>query len=292
VLTGSEDGDQLLGLGGNDTLQGGRGNDLLDGGDGLDMARFVGGVGNYAGYASTAGFVLRDTSGVDGIDTLKNIETMAFANTSIALGPQADFVAYSWKAHTLLEGVSVSGGNLYGVTDGTGSAIFPSVLSAQQTLTASRAIPTAEVSATASAVNLQDAIAILKMIVGLDVNGAGKALSPYQTLAADFDGNGAVGLTDAIGVLKHVVGLPTTDPVWKFANETEANPTAQSGISADLSGASPVHVGLVGYLSGDVDGSYAGGAGALDLDAMQSNYFEDLTSSTPGLSLAQFGVYG
>ena len=88
-------------------------------------------------------------------------------------------------------------------------------------MTASRAIPSAEATATSAAVNLQDAIAILKMIVGLEVNGTGKALSPDQALAADYDGNGLVQLTDAIGVLKHVVGLTAPDPVWRFVNELD-----------------------------------------------------------------------
>ncbi len=48
------------------------------------------------------------------------------------------------------------------------------------------------------------------MVVGLDVNDSGKPLSPYQALAADFNGDGVVSLTDAIGVLKHVVGLSLT----------------------------------------------------------------------------------
>ncbi|MDP2680328.1 MAG: peptidylprolyl isomerase [Rhodoferax sp.] len=297
VLTGSDYGDELLGLGGNDTLQGGRGNDVMDGGDGVDMTRYVGAVGNYEGYASTAGFVLRDTTGVDGIDTLKNIETIAFANATVALGPQADFVAYSWKAHTLLDAVSVSGSNLYGVTDGAGTAVFPAVLSAQQTLAASRAVPTAEVSTTASAVNLQDAIAILKMIVGLDVNGAGKAVSPYQSLAADFDGNGTVGLTDAIGVLKHVVGLTAPAPAWQFVNELDATVPAKTGLNpglaqttfnVDLASSTPVHVGLVGYLRGDVDGSFAGVAGA---PALPSTYFDALVLNQPQLNLNQFGIY-
>ena len=300
VLTGSDSADELLGLGGNDTLQGGRGNDVLDGGDGTDTARFVGGVANYTGYASTAGFVLRDTTGVDGTDTLKNIDSLVFTNAAIALGPQADFVAYSWKTHTLLDGVSVSGGNLYGVTDSAGSAIFPAVLSAQQTLAASRAVPTAETSTTASAVNLQDAIAILKMIVGLDVNGAGKPLSPYQTLAADFDGSGAVGLTDAIGVLKHVVGLTAPAPAWHFVNELDATVPAKTGLnpgvastsfSVNLASSTPVHVGLVGYLSGDVDGSFAGAAGAQDLDVTQPGYFTALLGQHPELNAAQFGIY-
>jgi hypothetical protein len=54
-----------------------------------------------------------------------------------------------------------------------------------------------------------------------------------------------------------------------------------------------VKVGLVGYLTGDVDGSYAGATGALDLDIIQSNYFTALVDVNRwlGLSLVQFGVY-
>jgi hypothetical protein len=52
-----------------------------------------------------------------------------------------------------------------------------------------------------------------------------------------------------------------------------------------------MHVGLVGYLSGDVDGSFAGAAGALDLDVLQAGYFTSLAAAS-GLNLTQFGVYG
>jgi hypothetical protein len=216
---------------------------------------------------------------------------------SVNLGREVDFLTYSWKSHTLLDGVSISGAGQT-VSSSSGAASFTGVIDTNLLLAATRPIPTTEAVATSGAVNLQDAIAILKMIVGLDVNGAGKALSPYQALAADFDGSGAVGLTDAIGVLKHVVGLSAPDPIWHFANEsdlavpaiTPAGSVAQPAINVFLDTASPVHVGLVGYLSGDVDGSYAGGAGALDLDTTQPGYFQDLTS-TQGLNLAQFGIY-
>jgi hypothetical protein len=209
------------------------------------------------------------------------------------VGADLSVLAYSWKAHTLLDGVTVSASTHSGATNGSGALSFAGVTDTSLALTVARAIPDAEVAATDSAVNLQDAIAILKMIVGLEVNGANKPLSPYQTLAADFDGNGTVGLTDAIGVLKHVVGLPTTDPVWKFVNETEATPTATSTASVNLNGATgPVHVGLVGYLTGDVDGSYAGASGAIDLDTSQPSYFQTLVdNSNSTLNLAQFGIY-
>ena len=64
----------------------------------------------------------------------------------------------------------------------------------------------------------------------------------------------------------------------------------QTSISVNTSGSSPVHVGLVGYLSGDVDGSFAGAAGALDLDVLQAGYFTSLAAAS-GLNLTQFAVY-
>ena len=65
---------------------------------------------------------------------------------------------------------------------------------------------------------------------------------------------------------------------------------AQATVTAPLTGAGPVHVGLVAYLSGDVDGSYAGATGASDLDMTEPNYFVTLVANHPGvLSAAQFG---
>jgi len=167
-------------------------------------------------------------------------------------------------------------------------------------LTAGRTV-SSESAITNAAVNLQDAIAILKMIVGLEVNGAGKPLSPYQAYAADFDGNGKVELSDAISVLKHVVGLTSPDPQWLFFNENvvpldvtrgaNLNPGNPPAITADSSGLGQIHIGLVGVLRGDVDGGFAGAAEALNLDRLQPNYLHDLTLQ-PGLNLSQFGVYG
>jgi cyclophilin family peptidyl-prolyl cis-trans isomerase len=131
-----------------------------------------------------------------------------------------------------------------------------------------------EVNKTA-AVNLSDAIAILKMIVGLNVNGNNTAVSPYQSIAADFDQNGEVGLTDAIGVLKMVVGLSAPVPTWKYCDaqklpanlsavevlgpKTWSTPMVISGASQSLiaDGAQATPVNVVGVLTGDVDGSWS-----------------------------------
>jgi len=215
-------------------------------------------------------------------------------SVSGGIGKPVDILAYSWKAHTLLDSVDLSvagrsvstaAGGVAGFTAGAGSILD---------MTAARGIPIVEVAATNQAVNLQDAIAILKMIVGLDVNGVGKALSPYQSYAADFDGNGKVELSDAIAVLKHVVGLPSPDPQWLFFNQGDAtvpgksslNPGTTPLLAVNLAASGTTHVGLVGVLRGDVDGSYSGG-GAQTADM---NYFQ-LLAVDSGLSLSQFGVY-
>ena len=296
-LKGGAGADTLVGNSANNAIAGGAGNDTIDGGAGTDQARFSGVQSNYTVTSTATGYVVKDNVGTDGTDTLINIESLVFAQAPATQTIKA--LAYTWKAHTLLSDVSVSNGPLSHVTAGDGAINFEVPIAASQTLTASRAVPAAEASLTNSAVNLQDAIAILKMIVGLDVNGAGRPLSPYQALAADYDGNGKVELTDAIGVLKHVVGLTAPQPTWHFVNELDTtvpgkatlNPgTPQTSITANTSGSSPVHVGLVGYLSGDVDGSFAGAAGALDLDALQSGYFTSLAAAS-GLNLTQCGIY-
>jgi hypothetical protein len=121
----------------------------------------------------------------------------------------------------------------------------------------------------ADAVNLTDAIAILKMIVGLNVNSNNSPLSPYQAIAADFDQSGDVGLTDAIGVLKMVVGLSAPTPTWKYYDDTKlasAYTSAQSlnpkgwTTSAAISDTATTDnsVKLIGVLTGDVDGSWTG----------------------------------
>jgi hypothetical protein len=247
-------------------------------------------------FISTAAGVFTDAAGNDG-----GPAATPLINLDMTSVKEVELLAYSWNAHTLLSAVGLVADISSGMTDARGTVSLAAITSTSLALTASRAIPSAEASATDQAVNLQDAIAILKMIVGLDVNGAGKALSPYQAYAADYDGNGKVELSDAISVLKHVVGLDAPKPQWLFFNEIDSTlpgkanllPGSVPALSIDLSGSSPVHVGLVGVLRGDVDGSYAGATGALDLDtdATHKDYFSLLLATHKELSPSQFGVY-
>ena len=263
--------------------------------DNIYTATFTAAASNSFSISTAAG-VFADAAG-----NLGAAAATPLISLTAAAGKAVDLLAYSWNAHTLLSAVGLLADGHAGTTDASGAASLAAITGTSLALTASRAIPAAEASATDQAVNLQDAIAILKMIVGLDVNGAGKALSPYQAYAADYDGNGKVELSDAIGVLKHVVGLDAPKPQWLFFNEIDATvpgkanllPGSVPALSIDLSGSSPVHVGLVGVLRGDVDGSYAGATGALDLDtdATHKDYFSLLLAAHKELSPSQFGVY-
>jgi len=112
----------------------------------------------------------------------------------------------------------------------------------------------------AKAVDLTDAIAILKMIVGLDVNAGGAPSTAYQAYAADVDGNGKVELSDAISVLKRIVGLETATASWVFFNGTpmvadKLNPGVPASVSAVVGNAP--NVSMTAVLRGDVVSSSA-----------------------------------
>lgn len=101
-------------------------------------------------------------------------------------------------------------------------------------------------------VNLQDAIVVLKSMVGL------ADLNTYQRVAADVDGQGGIGLGDAIAILKHVVGMPVTAPTWTFVRDP-ADTQASSSDAMVLRPGEDQTVRLVGVLIGDVDGSWTAG---------------------------------
>jgi hypothetical protein len=100
-------------------------------------------------------------------------------------------------------------------------------------------------------------------------------------------------------VLKHVVGLASNTPSWAFANaldsavalNTSLAPGKPTDISVTGGQSGDTQVDLVAYLTGDVDGSFAGRSDALDLDLVEPQYFSTLVASESWLSLAQFGLY-
>ncbi|MDB5509098.1 MAG: heme peroxidase, partial [Hyphomicrobiales bacterium] len=85
TLNGNAGNDILNGQGGADTLNGGAGDDRLDGGAGADTAVYGSAVGNFAFTATPGQIVVTDVNGVDGTDTISNVETLNFNGQSFGV---------------------------------------------------------------------------------------------------------------------------------------------------------------------------------------------------------------
>jgi hypothetical protein len=73
----------------------------------------------------------------------------------------------------------------------------------------------------ARAITSADALAALKIAVGLNPNGS-DAVSPYQYIAADYNQDGRVTSADALAILKQSVGLAEAKPPqWAFVETSE-----------------------------------------------------------------------
>lgn len=137
----------------------------------------------------------------------------------------------------------------------------------------------------AKAITSADALAALKVAVGINPNANGDAVSPYQLLAADVNKDGRVTSADALEILKMAVKLPTaTTPEWLLVNEAETFWNGNSltidksnitysgsdiSIDSDMSNAN-----FVGVLLGDVNGSWQNSD--TNAEILPSTYFDDL----------------
>lgn len=87
-LTGDKGSNLLKGGAGEDVLRGAGGDDVLDGGAGADVAEYSGTSNDYAWLRNADGsWWLSDLRQgfADGIDTLRNIETLKFSDKSVSL---------------------------------------------------------------------------------------------------------------------------------------------------------------------------------------------------------------
>ncbi|HYF20063.1 MAG TPA: Ig-like domain-containing protein, partial [Ramlibacter sp.] len=185
-----------------------------------------------------------------------------------------------------------------GVTEADGRFAFDTVPLGSYDLAASRGAAD-----TGSAVNTADALAALRISLGLNANrdpdGSGPLqaalLSPYQVIAADINADGAVTTGDALAILRLAVKAPTTvKPAWEFLPETldlwneltQASALTRTHAGWDRAMAAELMqdttVNLVGVLRGDVNGSWQPPGGGLDLDVTDPGYFQ--------LLAAQLGV--
>ena len=147
---------------------------------------------------------------------------------------------------------------LIGCLDGCGGGDMPPSPDTYPTTTVTSTPTVKRLSATTdSAIDLQDAISVLKMIVGLDINPNGAPITAYQAYAADYDGNGKVELADAIGILKQIVGLTSTGPQWVLIDPLDSTLSTRVGLNPGANPNLPTEStqNIIAVLRGDVTGS-------------------------------------
>jgi serralysin len=82
---GGAGNDTIVGNDADNVITGGAGNDAIDGGGGTNTACYSGPAGSYVVKHTAVGLTVADTRGIDGVDTLANIQRLAFADRAVAL---------------------------------------------------------------------------------------------------------------------------------------------------------------------------------------------------------------
>jgi hypothetical protein len=229
--------------------------------------------------------------------------------------PLHDYVfsgkAYQWKTGALLSNVTITASNGIEVADyftdssGNYSVDLPW---APDTLTALKTLTNSE---TGTVISSSDALAALKIAVGLNPNAdpdgegpqSAPPISPYQFLAADVNEDGKVTSADALAILKMAVKLSDAPArEWLFVDEqqdfwneiTSTFTTTRSTVPTPADLAITVdtliraEVNLVAILKGGVNGSWVAPEASQSLTA---RYFYNLASDNQdAINVTQFGV--
>jgi hypothetical protein len=239
---------------------------------------------------------------------------------------------YHWKSHALLRGVSIHAQALdnaaealqamgtadvgqaidvavrgarallqaIGTTSPEGKFDLGNIPLGRHMLKAERPLSDTD---TGSAVSAADALAALKLSVGLNPNtdpdGDGPlkapAVSPFQYLAADVNGDGRISAADALGILKMAVkraDAPKRE--WLFvdeAHELGATPDADGrsffsvsrqsvpkaeDLAPKVETAAVRPINLVALLKGDVTGNWSPEP---DASTLPPTYFDELANT-------------
>lgn len=88
TLTGGDSAEQLLGYAGDDSITGGAGNDIIDGGVGTDTAVYTQASSKFTLSLTSTGATLSDSTGVEGTDTLSNVEKLKFSDKTVYIETQ------------------------------------------------------------------------------------------------------------------------------------------------------------------------------------------------------------
>ena len=259
-------------------------------------------------------YTITDDGLTDGV-----ADNLSIAGTAVLEITSVSGIAYHWNTHALLASVEVNLANMTGgiangvsqeaTSNAAGLYAFSQKQRGINLMTASKDITAGEMG---SIISSADALAALKIAVGINPNadpdGAGPegalAVSPYQFIAADINGDGRVTSADALEILKIAVKLPTAEPRrWVFVAEDydfwdEASgsfKTTRTDVTWDSEGIifedpEKSVQNIVGVLLGDVNGNWSAPEGS---GAIADSYLAGLIEQGGPLessSLAQWGI--
>ena len=223
------------------------------------------------------------------------------STTGAATEGLVNVVAYHWRSHTVLDAVAVvleDNAGKQSSEKGFTSRILP--VGNYSVSVVGAADPTGR----EGAIDLKDALATLKLAIGIDsVNGqdsAGNAIavSAYQRTAADFNADGRVDLKDALEILKYSIGVPVSASArWRYFHDAEVIPsgaTPQVELTAakrPLAVSGNTSVGVAAVLTGDVDGSWRPSQTTAAVDpAYYTSLLSGLRAADPAANLARWGI--
>ena len=242
--------------------------------------------GNITLDVLTGGYTYTPKLNYSGIDkfTFKvndGLMDSSFAQVEIKInaGYEISLQAYSWRG-VALSGV-LTGETGDNRTNGKGAMNLLNIEDRYESYDGFMILSpslTALSTASSAGVTLTDVLAALKIYLGKSLPDA--YASPYNYIAADFDGNGSVNLTDVLSLLKFYLGKTTTaTPSWVFVDAADVTGTGKAAsilragtdsLAIDVTHTQPhaidqdfsidSSIELVGVLRGDVDGSWAAGA--------------------------------
>ena len=220
-------------------------------------------------------------------------DEIAVSNLSslVASAPTLSGQIYHWKTHALMKDVSVGIDSLSISSKSNAAGAYTLNSIEAQSIKLAASLPQTSLETGSRVINSLDALAALKISVGLNPNLDGSPVSPYQLIAADVNRDGKVNSLDALAILKMAVGrsdAPARE--WLFVSESQDfwdetanngqggytvsrtnvtwNKDLQTSVSQDTT------VNLLAVLKGDVNGTWTGPN--TDVQILPNSYFVDL----------------
>lgn len=212
-------------------------------------------------------------------------------------------VIYHWSQHSLVNGAEikrVADTEVKAATNAQGQYTFEETPEGNYELSASQAVTDSDTNRT---ITSADALAALKIAVGLNPNsdpdGDGPlealAVSPYQLIAADINQDGRVTSADALAILKVAVGLSDAlEPSWALVEDSQALWSTHSdksnvfnaSQSYALSYPDQTQANFAAILLGDVNASWKPQEGT---ESLNHDHFSAY-AKTSGAPLSLWGI--